>query len=99
MNFQATSLSTGEIERRINIVNEIYSIKLLLSVLYGCGFKKLGLGQTPAPLVGTKSQLLPKKLLKASLMRMWILFPPMLVLLFRGPKSWQHLGAGKRDVQ
>ena len=28
--------------------------------LYGCGFKKLGLGQTPAPLVGTKSQLSPK---------------------------------------
>ena len=28
----------------------------------GFGFKKLGLGQTPAPLVGTKSQLLPKKI-------------------------------------
>ena len=23
--------------------------------MYGCGFKKLGLGQTPHPLVGTKS--------------------------------------------
>ena len=70
-----------------------------ITVLYGCGFKNLGVGQTPTPLVGTKSQLLPKNVLKASLMRMWILFPPMLVLLFRGPKSWQHLGAGKRDVQ
>ena len=29
-----------------------------ITVFYGCGFgfKKLGLGQTPAPLVGTKSQ-------------------------------------------
>ena len=32
-----------------------------ITVLYGCGFgfKKLGLGQTPAPLVGTKYQFLP----------------------------------------
>ena len=31
-----------------------------ITVLYGCGFgfKKLGLGQTLSPLVGTKSQLL-----------------------------------------
>ena len=27
-----------------------------ITVLCGCGFKKLGLGQTPAPLVGTKYQ-------------------------------------------
>ena len=33
-----------------------------ITLLYGCGFglKKLELGQTPAPLLGTKSQLLPK---------------------------------------
>ena len=32
-----------------------------ITALYGCGFgfKKLGLGQTPAPLVGTKYQFLP----------------------------------------
>ena len=29
-----------------------------ITVLYGCGFKNLGLGQTSAPLIGTKSQLL-----------------------------------------
>ena len=51
-----------------------------ITVLYGCGFKKLGFGQTPStPLVGTKSQLWPKICFAGSphhIISIWWSIPP-----------------------